>query len=55
MTDEQKKLIREQLFSATDFQKKWNKYLKAFGKDIDELFCDDIEKKYVSPRDLNTY
>ena len=45
MTDEQKKLIREQLFLATDFQKKWNKYLKAFGKDLDELFGADHDKK----------
>ena len=45
MTDEQKKLIREQLFFTTDFQKKWNKYLKAFGKDLDELFGVDHDKK----------
>ena len=45
MTEEQKKRIREQLFFTTDFQKKWNKYLKTFGKDLDELFCDDFDKK----------
>ena len=45
MIDEQKKLIREQLFSTTDFRKKWNKYLKAFGKDLDELFGTDYDKK----------
>ena len=45
MTDEQKRLIREQLFFATDFQKKWFKYLKAFGKDLDELFGADLDKK----------
>ena len=45
MTDEQKKLIREQLFFTTDFQKKWNKYLKTFGKDLDELFGADHDKK----------
>ena len=45
MTDEQKKLIMEQLFSVTDFQKKWKKYLKAFGKDLDELFGTDYDKK----------
>ena len=45
MTDEQKKLIREQLFFTTDFQEKWNKYLKTFGKDLDELFGADHDKK----------
>lgn len=45
MTDGQKKLIREQLFFTTDFQEKWNKYLKIFGKDLDELFGADHDKK----------
>ena len=45
MTDEQKRLIREQLFFAADFRKKWEKYLKAFGKDLDELFGADHDKK----------
>ena len=45
MTEDQKKFIREQLFFVTDFQKKWRKYLKAFGKDLDELFGDDLDKK----------
>ena len=45
MTDAQKKLIREQLFFTTDFQEKWNKYLKTFGKDLDELFGADYDKK----------
>ena len=45
MIDELKKLIREQLFSTTDFRKKWNRYLKAFGKDLDELFGTDYDKK----------
>ena len=45
MTDEQKKLISEQLFFTTDFQKKWKKYLKTFGKDLDELFGADHDKK----------
>ncbi len=45
MTEDQKKFIREQLFFNSDFQKKWKKYLKAFGKDLDELFCDDYDKK----------
>lgn len=45
MTDEQKRRIRELLFFDTDFQKKWNKYLKTFGKDLDELFGADHDKK----------
>ena len=45
MTEDQKKFIREQLFFVTDFQKKWRKYLKAFGKDLDDLFGDDLDKK----------
>ena len=45
MTEDQKKFIREQLFFNSDFQKKWKKYLKAFGKDLDELFCDNYDKK----------
>ena len=45
MTDEQKRFIRELLFFDTDFQEKWNKYLKTFGKDLDEFFGADLDKK----------
>ena len=45
MTDEEKKLIRKRLFFTTYFQEKWNKYLKTFGKDLDELFGADYGKK----------
>ncbi|MBQ7323522.1 MAG: DUF4304 domain-containing protein [Clostridia bacterium] len=45
MTEEQMKIVSKQLFIRAEFQKKWNKYRKAFGKDLDELFCDDYHAK----------
>ena len=45
MTEDQKKFIREQLLFNDDFRKKWKKYSEAFGKDLDELFLDDYDKK----------
>ena len=45
MTEEQKKFIKEQLFFNNEFELKWKKYLEAFGKNLDELFCDDYDKK----------
>jgi hypothetical protein len=41
MTNEQKNAVLEFL----NFQKKWKKYLKAFGKDLDLLFGDDFNRK----------
>lgn len=35
----------EQYFYGIYFQKKWKKYLKFFGKDLDILFGDDHNKK----------
>ncbi|MBQ7378422.1 MAG: DUF4304 domain-containing protein [Clostridia bacterium] len=45
MTEEQKRLVREQLLLGDDFQTKWEKYRKVFGKDIDTLFGDDYANK----------
>ena len=52
MTEDQKKFIREQLLFATDFQENWKKYTEAFGEDLDELFCDDLDKKMRLPEGL---
>ena len=52
MTEEQLKLASKHLFISAEFQKKWEKYLKAFGKDLDELFCDNYHAKIRLPKGL---
>lgn len=37
--------LKKQWFFSNEFQKRWKKYLKAFGKDIDGLFGDAYDKK----------
>ena len=45
MTKEQLNTFKEQWFFSENFQINWKKYLKAFGKDVAELFGDDYDKK----------
>lgn len=39
------KLASKHLFISGEFQKKWKRYRRAFGKDLDELFGSDYNKK----------
>jgi hypothetical protein len=46
MTNEQKNAVLKFLFLKDNFQKKWKRYLKAFGKDLDKMFGDDSDKRF---------
>ncbi len=45
MSEEHANSLKEQCFFSGDFQKKWKKYLNAFGKDLEVLFGNDYGKK----------